>query len=229
MEIIPLPNDRRFINLTNMKFGRLTVVCYNGKSENKKHKWLCYCECGNKTITNGSYLKNGSTKSCGCLFYDYVKSQKIIDLVGKKFGRLTVESYNGMHSPKGKTNKQHKWNCLCECGNRVVVRGNGLKTGTTQSCGCLQKERTSKARIFELSTGTKFNMLTGLSKHGTDNKSKVVLWECICDCGNKKNVAGHLLRNNKTKSCGCYRKIATRKHGLSGKPGYFYGCSNIMF
>ena len=64
---------------------------------------------------------------------------KLIDLTGKKFGRLTVlrraESIN----------KRTLWLCRCECGNKVVVEAYNLKTGHTQSCGCLQREATSEA------------------------------------------------------------------------------------
>ena len=31
------------------------------------------------------------------------------------------------------------------------------------------------------------------------------LWLCICECGNKTTVAGHLLRRGQVKSCGCLK------------------------
>ena len=33
-----------------------------------------------------------------------------------------------------------QFKCVCDCGNEVVIRNRCLKTGTTQSCGCLRKE-----------------------------------------------------------------------------------------
>lgn len=51
-----------FVDLTEKRFGKLTVQKYLGKS-----KWLCKCDCGNETITSTRYLKIGHTKSCGCL------------------------------------------------------------------------------------------------------------------------------------------------------------------
>lgn len=44
------------------RFGRLIVKEYVSIS-----KWLCECDCGEKTIVYGSNLVNGHTKSCGCL------------------------------------------------------------------------------------------------------------------------------------------------------------------
>ena len=57
-----------------------------------------------------------------------------VDLVGKKFGRLTVLE----KMPKGKG--ESWWLCECECGNRKVARGSSLKNGAVRSCGCLAKE-----------------------------------------------------------------------------------------
>jgi hypothetical protein len=58
-------------DLTNMRFGKLTVVeraeDYIAPMGHKSVCWLCQCDCGNTVITRGSRLKNGHTKSCGCL------------------------------------------------------------------------------------------------------------------------------------------------------------------
>lgn len=59
------------------------------------------------------------------------------DLTGKKFGKLTAKSY---YRKNGRT----YWCCVCECGNIVEVRSDGLSTGQTKSCGCLHKEILSK-------------------------------------------------------------------------------------
>lgn len=55
------------------------------------------------------------------------------DLVGKRFGKLTVLSpappvtiYNG------KT--RNAWNCVCDCGNKCVVRGDYLRRGQKTHC-----------------------------------------------------------------------------------------------
>ena len=62
-----------FIDLTGLKFGRLTVI---RKAENPSEahiKWLCECECGNFITTRGTSLRSGITKSCGCLVSDKVR------------------------------------------------------------------------------------------------------------------------------------------------------------
>jgi len=62
---------------------------------------------------------------------------KALDLIGKKFGRLLVKnkaySKNGIY-----------WNCLCDCGNKVVVCRGNLISRNTKSCGCLKQETAIK-------------------------------------------------------------------------------------
>lgn len=70
-------------------------------------------------------------------------SPRFIDLEGKRFGRLFVLSYAGQRL-SGRTRKS-MWNCKCDCGANVVVLSESLTTGHTQSCGCLQREKTSAA------------------------------------------------------------------------------------
>lgn len=53
-------------DLTGMHFGRLIAV---KRAENKSHqvRWLCRCSCGKQVVVSKSSLRNGCTKSCGCL------------------------------------------------------------------------------------------------------------------------------------------------------------------
>lgn len=83
---------------------------------------------------------------------------KLIDLTGKRFHRLTVLRRCGTYiSPKGA--KSVTWECLCDCGNVVIVHGASLKSGTTKSCGCLRK----KVNDFYI-TGDVAHILCGLKE-----------------------------------------------------------------
>lgn len=57
---------------------------------------------------------------------------KIKDLTGQKFGKLTAIK------PIGKKNKKTVWLCKCDCGNTSEVIGTALTIGGTKSCGCLR-------------------------------------------------------------------------------------------
>ena len=60
-------------DLTNQTFNRLTVIRYAYKRI-KDHFWECRCVCGNIKTIRGAGLKNGHTKSCGCLQRQHVKN-----------------------------------------------------------------------------------------------------------------------------------------------------------
>lgn len=66
-------------------------------------------------------------------------------------------------------------------------------------------------------TGERFGRLTVLKRAGT-NSSRKPVWECLCDCGNSKNIVSQSLLNGTTKSCGCLRKEQLSKrlrtHGM---------------
>jgi hypothetical protein len=66
---------------------------------------------------------------------------KVKDLVGIRFGRLVVLSFEVVK--KGHS----QWLCKCDCGNTKIVRGSRLCDGSTTSCGCYQKETTSALHI----------------------------------------------------------------------------------
>lgn len=57
----------KFIDLTGKKFGRLMVLKLAGKSKPGAYKWSCICDCGASAVILGSLLRDGCTKSCGCL------------------------------------------------------------------------------------------------------------------------------------------------------------------
>lgn len=56
-----------FIDLTNQKFGKLTVISESSQKTDNHVKWNCLCDCGNSCVVSGRALRSGETKSCGCL------------------------------------------------------------------------------------------------------------------------------------------------------------------
>jgi hypothetical protein len=80
-----------------------------------------------------------------------------LELEGQRFGRLVVKRLDGFRK------RYFWWHCLCDCGNTKSVRGSRLVSGTTRSCGCLQKELTSK-RAKE--AGGKYSLIHGATSHG---------------------------------------------------------------
>lgn len=54
-------------NLIGQRFGRLTVIERAENNKNGHVCWKCRCDCGVKIVVDGGSLRNGDTKSCGCL------------------------------------------------------------------------------------------------------------------------------------------------------------------
>ena len=109
-------------DLAGQKFGELEVIDF-AFIRSGNYYWNCRCDCGVEKPIRVSRLKSGDSKTCG----------HIKDLTGQQFGRLTVVSFSHM-------GRVSFWNCVCVCGNKIVVNSNNLKSGHTQSCGCLQQE-----------------------------------------------------------------------------------------
>lgn len=196
---------RETLDLVGKRFGKLTVL---SKVDNSKPGtfWKCRCDCGNIVEANTSNLNSGGKKSCGCLISN--------DLVGKRFGRLTVMK-------KTSSNFQIFWLCECDCGNTTLVTTSHLNSGHTKSCGCfsreLAKERAKKMRSNGNKkdlTGKRFGKLTVIEE---DPKANPLKWLCKCDCGNIKSVRPHSLKTGSTRSCGCLRKETQQILGSNPK------------
>ena len=117
-------------NIIGTKFNHLTVKSFVG-IKNNESIYEFMCDCGNVVNLPMHRVKSGNTKSCGCAFKAFLDVSKY-DIIGMKFGKLTVLSYAGTNKWDAST-----FQCLCDCGNIVNVSRNSLIDGNTKSCGCL--------------------------------------------------------------------------------------------
>lgn len=91
---------RKLVDLTSMRFGRLTVIKraedYIQKNGHRTVMWLCKCDCGNEIIAQGISLKNGNTKSCGCL------QKETMSIIHKKYNTYDLTGEYGIgYTSKG--------------------------------------------------------------------------------------------------------------------------------
>lgn len=134
---------------------------------------------------------------------------KKIDLIGKKFGKLTILSKSDSIFG-GITTKRYwgAWNCKCDCGNYIKVKTVHLNRGQVKSCGCSKTEGKSA-----LKSGDKINRLTLLEFLSGK-------WKCLCDCGNIVTISTDKINNGNTKSCGCLKSEISSKNSeklISGR------------
>ena len=115
--------------LDGKTYGRLTVLRDDGsRTKSGRVLWLCKCSCGNKVHVQSQNLKNGRTKSCGCL-NDEKKRERFKDLSGTETNNFKIidRAYS--------KNQRVWWNCICKhCGKSVILNNNLI--GHQTSCGC---------------------------------------------------------------------------------------------
>lgn len=95
----------------------------------------------------------------------------LIDLIGEKFGKLSVLS----RAENGSSNNA-RWNCVCECGTIKTVASGHLRTGLIVSCGCKKIER--------------LKMMN--TKHGASNTSEYYSWQNMIQRCTKKTSTSYM-------------------------------------
>ena len=108
----------KYTDFIGQRFTKLLAIKDIGKNTLGKSLFLCRCDCGKETIVIGSNLKNGHTKSCGCLKIEIAGQQNL------KHG----------YAQKGKQSKTYKvWSSMIQrCTNPNYIqykdyRGRGIK------------------------------------------------------------------------------------------------------
>lgn len=228
----------KLIDLKGQRFGKLTVLERDFNHQDKKRAyWNCKCDCGAFISVRGDNLRNGHTKSCGCLKEKQINKSTITEITnkkttrykdysGQKIGRLLILNRNFDQKDK----KRVYWNCLCDCGNICIKRSDSLTSVNVPSCGCYKKEQTSKQWSAQL-VGQHFGKLTVLEKIEHDGVRS--LWKCQCDCGNICYYPSRYLLAMNVQSCGCetrskgeleLRQLLTEKNILFKEQYSFKDC-----
>lgn len=89
-----------------------------------------------------------------------------IDLVGQRFGRLVVVA---LVKDEAGSNIPTRWMCACDCGKTTIVRGYNLRSGGTNSCGCLARERASERTKIHGEAGTRIHHIWNHMKQRCEN------------------------------------------------------------
>lgn len=122
------------------------------------------------------------------------RNQFLVNVIDDRYGRLLVVEEIEEVRPR-------KVIAVCDCGAKKEYYLHNLRSGMTQSCGCLQKERVGK-RLIDL-TGQRFGKLTVIKRVENAKDSNIPRWLCRCDCGKETVVYANSLREKMTRSCGC--------------------------
>jgi hypothetical protein len=102
-------------------------------------------------------------------------STPIKNIAGQRFGRLIVVEFDAVSGKRTCA----KWKCVCDCGNTVITRGDNLRSGATQSCGCLRKEMAAASNSKRLT-------IHGQTAGGFNSKTYRVWANMVTRCTNPK-------------------------------------------
>lgn len=123
-------------------------------SANRRKRWKCRCTaCGNITIKTSSYINNYHLQgkaSCGCVVRNEKRSHDVVDMTGKRIGKLVV-----IKRVENDKEGHAQWLCQCDCGNTTIATGKSLRNGNKRSCGCLQSEALSRRNYKHGLAGTR--------------------------------------------------------------------------
>jgi hypothetical protein len=131
-----------FIDRIGQKYGEWTIL---ERAPNRRSltMWLCECKCGTKKIIRATEIAiNHARKDCGCSR----------SWIGKRFGKLKI-----IENIDKKTNHYTRFNCICDCGNERIVRGDVLYQSLRRkfiiSCGCIKTKKGTERGITKVISG----------------------------------------------------------------------------
>lgn len=120
-------------DLTLLKpVNNLIPICRVKKT--RRPTWACQCKiCKQYKVSTAPQIKNAQAPGC---------CGNVINLVGQKFGRLTV-----IEMTDKRRDRSVFWKCRCDCGNQCEICSIELTRGDTQSCGCIIKQNSSHGQL----------------------------------------------------------------------------------
>ena len=93
---------------------------------------------------------------------------KVIDMIGRRFGRLRVVAL----CPERDRSRHALWLTRCECDTEHVVRGDVLRKGESKSCGCLHREAAGRrSRTHGLSRSRAYSIWGGMMRRCYDPRA----------------------------------------------------------
>ncbi len=140
-------------DLTGQTFGYLEVLNFAGM-RNHRAFWHCKCNnCGKEKDINGTSLRLGRSKSCGCRPNRENYSHPT-DISGKQFGYIQP-----LYITNKRTNNGNAiWYCKClACGKEFEISSQPLITGHATSCGCIHSK--GETKIYKLLKENNINFI----------------------------------------------------------------------
>lgn len=183
--------NKRFIDISGNKYGKLLVKGCIGKDKDGKTIWECLCECGKTTIQNKSNLQRKPPKgirSCGCLRSEYT-SNKHWQGVGEISKNCWSSVRRGAKSRNIPFNIsiEEMWNLFVQQNNKCALTGITIKLSRNSK---RQKPTASLDRINPNEGYIKENCqwvhkIVNLCKHTLTNQEFIDLCKQVVEYKNE--------------------------------------------
>lgn len=135
----------------------------------------------------------------------------LIDLQGKRFGRLVVLRKAGFRIYGKLKHKFHYWLCVCDCGKQKTIAGGHLRNGHAKSCGCFQADCRKRGSVTH-----------GDSSGGKTSTEYNSWCNMLQRCTNRKRPRWRDWGGRGIKVCDRWRKFKNFLEDMGRKPGPNY-------
>lgn len=217
-------------DISGQKFGKLTAIEFVGVDANRNAQWRFKCDCGREIVASGSRVRNGHTKSCGCLQKE--RASEIIQNYNKgpSYKQPTRYTHGG-----SKTRLYDIWvhmKLRCDNSNRDNYKyygGRGIKV-------CKEwREDFSSFRDWALSHGYKDGLTIDRIDSNGNYEPDNCRWATVKEQQNNKRNNRMITIDGKTKTMAQwanekginYKSLANRiYHGMSVNEAVDPVCNN---
>lgn len=128
--------------------------------------------------------------------------RKSIDLTGQRFGRLVCVKPTDCRKSQSVI-----WECLCDCGTVKLLTVKKLRSGNTESCGCLRNELTSARIPAAIAKNIKENTNIGLLKSNKLSKANMSGVRGVYWISSEQKWRAMIMCQGKTHRLGNFTKI----------------------
>lgn len=119
--------------LTNKKFGLLTVIGSLGTDKHQKMLWSCQCKCGNKHQTTTGDLTSGKVKSCGCLRHRPYNFRGYKDIGIRYWKDIQTKCSRGKRQIFFELTIEQAWNLFVKQKKKCALTGLDLNFGKNRT------------------------------------------------------------------------------------------------